>query len=248
MSKTPSRRLILKGAATLSIVGCSALSSKSTADVGCVSELQPLWLRRRDLISRSCELDRIWLERRSQLPEWCLPGPKYLDSDGNRIGSVVGWPETCGDLIADGDKWLLRPSPKDFRRLYNSEAGVHAASACARYLDRMRLLRRRLRERRVLIAKVGLPITSDWKILDTEIELVERTIFSLPACPDTDAARLTMTLRNRRIKSATEDQSELGLLKASIHAYLSGETPNLSGFILESILHDLEILDRGGSI
>lgn len=57
-----------------------------------------------------------------------------------------------------------------------------------------------------------------------------------------------MALRNRRIKSAIEDQNELDLLKASIHAYLGGETPNLSGYILESIFWELEILDRGGSI
>ena len=229
-------------------VGCSAFSSRSAARDGSVDELQQLWLRRRDLISRSCELDRIWRERRSQLPEWCLPGPKYRHSDGNRIGPVVGWPEACGDLIADGDKWLLRPSPKDFRRLYNREVGVHAETACARYLDRMRLLRRRLHERRVLISKVGLPTTSDWTILDTEIGLIEQAILNLGACPDTDAARLIIAFRNRRIRSTTEDQNELGLLKASIHAYLSGETQNLSGFILESILQDLEILDRVGSI
>jgi len=241
MSKTPSRRLILQGAASLPLVGYSALSFRSAADNGRVDELQPLWLRRRDLISRSCELDRIWLERRSQLPEWCLPGPKYQNSDGNRTGSVVGWPETCGDLIADGDKWLLRPSPRDFRRLHDSEAGLHAESAYARYLEWMRLLRSRLRERRVLIAKIGLPITSDWKVLDTEIESIERTILNLPACPYIGAARLIIAFRNRRIKSTTEDRDELDLLKASIHAYLSGETPNLSRFILESISHDLEI-------
>ena len=244
MSKTPSRRLILQGAATLPFVDYSGLLLRSTADVGGVDELQPLWLRRRDLISRSCELERIWLERRSQLPEWCLPGPKYLDSDGNRRGPIVGWPETCCDLIVDADKWLLRPSPKDFRRLYNSESGVHVESARARYVDRMRLLRRRLHERRVLISKVGLPTTSDWTILDTEIGLIEQAILNLGACPDTDAARLIIAFRNRRIRSTTEDQNELGLLKASIHAYLSGETQNLSGFILESILQDLEILDR----
>lgn len=244
MSKIPSRRLILQGAATLPLVRCPAFSFRSTANEGSVDELRSLWLHRRDLISRSCELDRIWLERRSQLPEWCLPGPKHQNSDRNKTGSVVGWPETCCDLIADGDKWLLRPSPKDFRRLYNSEAGVHAASACARYLDRMRLLRRRLRERRVLIAKVGLPITSDWRVLDTEIESIERTILNLPACPDTDAARLIIAFRNRRIRSTTEDRDELDLLKASIHAYLGGETPNLSGYILESISWELKILDR----
>lgn len=221
--------------------GYSGLLLRSTADVGGVDELQPLWLRRRGLISRSCELARIWLERRSQLPEWCLPGPKYLDSDGNRRGPIVGWPETCCDLIVDADKWLLQPSPKDFRRLYNSEAGLHAESACAHDLDRMRLLRRRLHERRVLISKVDLPTTSDWKILDTEIGLIERTIFSLPACPDTDAARLIIAFRNHRIKSTAEDQDELELLKASIYAYLSGKTPNLSRFVLESISRDLEI-------
>lgn len=157
MSKTPSRRLILQGAVTLPFNGFSALSSRSTADVGRVDELQPLWVRRRDLISRFCELDRIWLERRSQLPEWCLPGPKYLDSDGNKTGSVVGWPETSGDLVADGDKWLLRPSPKDFRPLYDREVGAHAETACARHLERTRLLRTHLRERRVLTAKVDCP-------------------------------------------------------------------------------------------
>lgn len=242
MSKTPSRRLILQGAVALPFVGCSAFSSRSTNRR--IDELQPLWLRRRDLISRSDELDRKWREARSQLPEWCLPGRKHLNSDGNKTGPVVGWPETCGDLIADGGKWLLRPSPKDFRRLYDREAEVHTESARARYVGRMRLLRSRLRERRVLIAKVGLPITSDWKVLDTEIELVERTILNLPACPDTEAARQIIALRNRRIKSTTEDRDELDLLKASIHAYLGGETPNLSGFILESISQDSEIFDH----
>lgn len=241
MSKSPSRRLILQGAVTLPFAGFSALSSKSTADIGRVDELQPLWLRRRDLISRSDELDRKWQERRSLLPEWCLPGRKYQDSGGNKTGQVVGWPETCGDLVVDEDKWLLRPSPKDFRRLYDSEAGVHAESACARYVDRMRLLRSRLRERRVLTAKVGLPTTSDWTVLDTEIALIERTILNLPRSPDTNAARLIIAVRIRRIKSATEDQDELDLLKVSIHAHLSDGTPNLSGFILKSISHDLEI-------
>lgn len=186
-------------------------------------------------MSRSKELDRIWLERRSQLPEWCLPGPKYQTSDGNKTGSVVGWPEIYGDLIADGDKWLLRPSPKDLRRLYVSEAGACAESACARYVDRMRLLRSRLRERRGLISNVGLPITSDWIVIDAEIKSVERTVLNLPACPDTDAARLLIAFRNLRIESTTGDHDELDLLKASSHAYLSGEKPNLSGFILESI-------------
>ena len=95
--------------------------------------------------------------------------------------------------------------------------------------------------------RVGLP-NVDWTILDTEIGLIEQAILNLGACPDTDAARLIIAFRNRRIRSTTEDQNELGLLKASIHAYLSGETQNLSGFILESILQDLEILDRVGSI
>lgn len=247
MSKTPSRRLILQGAVTLPFVGCSAFSSRSTTGDGRFDELQSLWLRRRDLITRSDELDRIWLERRSQLPEWCLPGRKYQNSDGNKTGPVVGWPETCGDLIADGDKWLLRPSPRDFRRLFDSEAEVYPETACERYIERMRLLRRRLRERRALISKVGLPITSDWKVLDTEIESVERTILNLPAGPDIDAARMLIAFRNRRIKSTTEDHDELDLLKASVHAYLSGETPNLSGFILESISQDLEILDHACS-
>ena len=235
MSKRPSRRLVLQGAVILPVVGRSALSSQPTGDDGYVDELRRLWLRRRDLISRSEELDRIWLERRSQLPEWCLPGLRYQTSDGNKTGSVVGWPEICGDLIADGDKWLLRPSPKDLRRLYDSEAGACAESACARYVDRMRLLRSRLRERRGMISNVGLPITSDWKVLDTEIQSVEQTILNLPACPDTNVAKVLIAVRNHRIKFRTEDHDEVDLLKASIHAYLSGETLNLSGFILESI-------------
>lgn len=238
MSKTPSRRRILQGAVVLPLVNFADMPHRTSAHNGCADELQSLWLRRKDLISRSCELDRLWLERRSQLPEWCLPGPKYHNSNGNTEGPIVGWPESS-DPVADCDRWLLRPSPMDFRRLFNDEAATQVETACALYVNRMRLLRSRLRERRALISEVGLPASSDWKVLDTEIESIEQTILSRSASPDTTAARL-IALRNRRIRSTTEDQSESDLLKASIHAYLSGETPNLSGFILESLPQDLE--------
>jgi hypothetical protein len=93
-----------------------------------VGELHSLWLRRKDLILRSPELDHLWLERRSQLPTWSLPSPKYQNRDGIKEGPVVGWPETRCYPVADGDRWLLRPSPMDFRRMFTKKLGNRVVS------------------------------------------------------------------------------------------------------------------------
>lgn len=241
MSKKLSRRSVLQGAAALPVVDLAGLVLQTSADIARADELHSLWLRRRELISRSCELDRVWVECRSQLPEWCLPGPKYQNSNENKEGPIVGWPETDGDLVADGDQWLLRPSPMDFRRLFNNDGGTQRQTAGSPYMEQMGFLRYRLRERRALISEIGSPRSSNWKVRDTEIESIEQIVLDLPVCPDTVATRLIIALRNRRMKSTTEDQDELDLLKASIHVYLSSETSKLSGLTLKELSKDLEI-------
>jgi len=69
---------------------------------------------------------------------------------------------------------LIRAGPSDFRALLDEEIGtVGRQIAFTFYSSRMRELRDRLRERRQWHMAVGLPKSSQWVLLDEELERIE---------------------------------------------------------------------------
>jgi hypothetical protein len=180
----------------------AAAVSTVTAPVSALANVEnrdglfELWKERERLIEECRVLDRQWLEARDRLPSWCRMGAKYLSQNGFEVGPEVGWPRTDDGaiLLADG-RWLIRPSPSDLRRLSEEDISVVSREqALCLYRHRVSELRNRLRQRRELFSRNGVPRSVDWHRLESRIERVERVIDDLPPCSDVSAAKLIITL------------------------------------------------------
>lgn len=167
-----------------------------SADTESRNQLFDLWQVRMRLIGECRLLDQRWLEARARLPSWCRIGPKYLSQNGLEIGPEVGWPrnDEIAIRLADG-RSVIRPSPADLRQLLQEDTrNVSREQATCLYQSRVQHLRSRLRERRELFSREGMPRSVDWHRLERRIELVERDINGLSSCADVTAAKLIIML------------------------------------------------------
>jgi hypothetical protein len=155
----------------------AAAVSTVTAPVSALANVEnrdglfELWKERERLIEECRVLDRQWLEARDRLPSWCRMGAKYLSQNGLEVGPEVGWPRTDDGaiLLADG-RWLIRPSPSDLRRLSEEDISVVSREqALCLYRHRVSELRNRLRQRRELFSRNGVPRSVDWHRLESRI-------------------------------------------------------------------------------
>lgn len=173
MPSNPTRRSFIAA----SMVASAALSAN---DVLAVNDPERLRLiqRREYLQSEIAKLDQKWAAAYKKLPLWCRAGPKYRDRNGELFGPIVGWPEISEKAVyARSDYLLIRAGPRDFRTLLDEEIRtVGRQIAVTFYSSRMRELRDRLRERRQWHMAVGLPKSSQWVLLDEELERIETLI------------------------------------------------------------------------
>lgn len=140
--------------------------------------LEPLRLRRAQLLAQCEELDRRWLEAKAMMPWYWQPGVKFRNDLGEAVGPRVGWPDAQGNSIELADGLLLvRPSVTDLRELFDCDlANSGREIAVTNYRMRFQKLRTRLRDRRRYQAELGMPQTSDWQQLDAEVEAIDRLI------------------------------------------------------------------------
>jgi hypothetical protein len=172
------RRLLIQAAALAPIVGLQTNKSEvgqivQTGDDD--DRLKALVSRRAELTAEYDRLERQWRAIWPTLPEWCRSGPKYVNAKGESYGERVGWPAARKNLIRiNDDRWLVRPSPYDLRGLYEGERiDTSPDMAADHYRRRTKQLRVRLRCRRGCYASWGLPTSSDWRLLEVEIDRID---------------------------------------------------------------------------
>ena len=96
-------------------------------------------------------------------------------------GPLEGWPAAPSDPIKlRNGLWLVRPSPRDLRQLFEEEViedGREAAIATSR--TRIRQPRDRLCAKRQWESDVGMPRTTDWRPWGIEIDSIDVQLQSL---------------------------------------------------------------------
>lgn len=157
-----SRRSMLLATATTTAL---AASLPSIADT---NRIDGLWNERRRILD-AIEANGVEIDKATaKLPAWAAPGPERIDSAGNRVGAIVGWPEVANPTPPEypGATKLIRPSISDARLAYEQWLRMFGpvdrlppeirAKARAKYRDNVRSIIARLRERDQLRAQVEL--------------------------------------------------------------------------------------------
>lgn len=180
VDQTMNRRVLLQGIAAGSMLGSTNLPASASQERNADTDPQVRLLlqRRAELLDECDRLERQWKMIWPTLPEWCRSGPKYVDANGRPFGERVGWPAALINRIKiDGQRWLARPSPYDLRELYEKEKiDLTSAIADQSYGMRIKQLRARLKRRRLNYLAWKLPMSSDWRPLENEIDRIEAAL------------------------------------------------------------------------
>lgn len=173
-----SRRRLIKGSVLLVVGGAPDCAECGLLDGPKVKALKK---RRAYLITKCERLDRLWLEAQARMPSHWRPGPKFMNEWGEMSGPLEGWPAEPSDPIKlRNGLWLVRPSPRDLRELFEEDViEVGREAAIVTYRTRIRQLRDRLRARRRWESEVGMPRTADWRPWDIEIDSIDAQLQSL---------------------------------------------------------------------
>ncbi len=177
MSSVTTRRGFIAGSllAPAALSSANLVSNEVIADGDYVLRLQ---LRRDQLLSEIRALDQKWRSAYEELPSWCRPGPKYLDCNGELFGPTVGWPAAETNCIAlDSGVVLMRPSVRDIFELREADHIPKSGDLAEQeFRSQLRNFRDRMRWQWQIQRDVGLPRTSDWLPLETEIEWIDEVL------------------------------------------------------------------------
>ncbi len=154
----PSRRLAL---ATLAGAG-GALAMPNGAKATPATTVQPLWLAFLRARGSYAIAWKSYCIAQRRLPWWALPGPSFMNSDGEIVGLVTGWP-AIQNIERPSGRILrqVRVSPPDIEDTYRAEHIFGEEMARDRRNQRMEALNERLRQQKAEQVRAGLPELSE---------------------------------------------------------------------------------------
>jgi hypothetical protein len=175
----PTRRGFIAGSLLLSLGHAAANGDDELPSQPPNEEVAVLLRRREELLKQQRQLGERWKVANAQLPDWCKPGHKYRDIDGNEFGSRVGWPPLTEPIPVEALGFLVRASPLDLREIFEKNVRINGRSeAIDGYRASIMDLRRQLSDRRRIERMMGLPRTADWLPIDLDIEAIEEHLAS----------------------------------------------------------------------
>lgn len=243
---TLSRRLVLLAAATAPASISNALPALAGG-----SAVDALWLERLELLNAIAAVERQYSAAHATLPAWAQEGPERIDSNGNRVGQIVGAPE-IPDPQPPTDypnaTRVIRPSLTTIRDDFEQWCAVFCdrrsdellaksrAKARVTYRKRVRALLARLREREQLKEAANIPaLTRELERLCALLFTAEGRIKSLAESGDMNAGAAELIV-NATYQNFHDDPLEdtQRLVLASMRRALSGHVAKAVADLLDN--------------